>query len=37
VTLEGLVKNESVRRLAEADAWYVFGVDGVTNRLQVEA
>ncbi|MDO8941897.1 MAG: BON domain-containing protein [Desulfobacterales bacterium] len=36
VTLEGLVKNESVRRLAEADAWYVFGVDGVTNRLRVE-
>lgn len=37
VTLEGLVKNESVRQLAEADAWYVFGVDGVTNRLRVEA
>lgn len=36
VTLDGLVQNESVRRLAEADAWYVFGVDGVTNRLQVE-
>lgn len=36
VTLDGLVKNESVRRLAESDAWYVFGVDGVTNRLQVE-
>lgn len=37
VTLDGLVKNESVRQLAEADAWYVFGVDGVTNRLRVEA
>ncbi len=24
------------RRIAEADAWYVFGVDGVTNRLLVE-
>lgn len=36
VTLDGLVQNESVRRLAEADAWYVFGVDGVTNRMQVE-
>ena len=37
VTLDGLVKNESVRQLAEADAWYVFGVDGVTNRILVEA
>ncbi|MBE0504192.1 MAG: BON domain-containing protein [Desulfuromonadales bacterium] len=37
VTLDGLVKNESERRMAEADAWYLFGVDGVTNRLQVEA
>ena len=36
VTLDGLVKNASVRHLAEADAWYVFGVDGVTNQLQVE-
>ncbi|PKN11853.1 MAG: transporter [Deltaproteobacteria bacterium HGW-Deltaproteobacteria-4] len=37
VTLDGLVKNESERRMAEADAWYLFGVDGVTNRLLVEA
>lgn len=37
VTLDGLVANASVRQLAEADVWYVFGVDGVTNRLQVEA
>ena len=36
VTLDGLVKNASVRQLAEADVWYVFGVDGVTNRLLVE-
>jgi osmotically-inducible protein OsmY len=36
VTLDGLAKNEAARRLAEADAWYVFGVDGVTNRLLVE-
>lgn len=35
VTLDGLVTNECVRQLAEADAWYVFGVDGVTNRLLV--
>lgn len=37
VTLDGLVKNETERRMAEADAWYVFGVDGVTNRILVEA
>lgn len=37
VTLEGLVPSASVRQLAEADAWYVFGVDGVTNRILVEA
>lgn len=36
VTLEGLVKNATERRIAEADAWYVFGVDGVTNRILVE-
>lgn len=36
VTLDGLVKNRAIARLAEADAWYVFGVDGVTNRLEVE-
>ena len=36
VALDGLVKNETERRIAEADAWYVFGVDGVTNRLLVE-
>ena len=33
VTLEGLVENGTERRMAEADAWYVFGVDGVTNLL----
>lgn len=36
VTLDGLVKNETERHMAEADAWYVFGVDGVTNRILVE-
>lgn len=36
VTLDGLVKNATERRIAEADAWYVFGVDGVTNRILVE-
>lgn len=36
VTLEGLVKNEIQRHMAEADVWYVFQVDQVTNQLQVE-
>jgi osmotically-inducible protein OsmY len=36
VTLEGLVKNEVQRRMAEADAWYVFRVDRVTNLLRLE-
>jgi osmotically-inducible protein OsmY len=36
VTLEGLVKNETQRRMAEADAWYVFRVDRVTNLLRLE-
>lgn len=37
VTLEGLVPNTTIREMAEFDAWYVFGVDRVVNRLQVEA
>jgi osmotically-inducible protein OsmY len=36
VTLEGLVKNETQREMAEADCWFVFRVDRVTNLLQVE-
>lgn len=36
VTLEGLVRNETQRQMAEADAWYVFRVDRVLNRLGVE-
>ena len=36
VTLEGLVKNATQGRIAEADAWYVFRVDRVINLLQVE-
>jgi osmotically-inducible protein OsmY len=35
VTLEGLVPNENERRMGEMDAWYVFGVDKVVNRLDV--
>jgi len=33
--LRGLVPTESEREMAEADAWYVFGVDGVTNEIEV--
>jgi osmotically-inducible protein OsmY len=35
VTLEGLVPSQEQARMAEQDAWYVLGVHGVTNRLQV--
>lgn len=31
VTLEGLVMNETERRIAECDVWHVFGVDKVIN------
>lgn len=35
VRLEGLVPTESEREMAEFDAWYVFGVDGVQNNIEV--
>lgn len=35
VTLAGAVPSEEQRGLAEMDAWYVWGVDRVDNRLQV--
>jgi len=35
VTLEGLVINQAQKHMAEFDAWYVFGVDKVVNKLQV--
>ena len=35
VTLDGVVKSEAQRQMAEADAWYVFRVDRVVNLLQV--
>jgi osmotically-inducible protein OsmY len=35
VTLQGLVPTESERQMAESDAWYVFGVDKVINRIEV--
>ena len=36
VTLEGTAKSEIQRQMAEADCWYVFRVDRVTNLLQLE-
>jgi len=36
VTLDGYVRTESERNLAEFDAWAVFGVDGVVNRIVAE-
>jgi osmotically-inducible protein OsmY len=35
VTLEGVVATQILRELAACDAWYVFGVNRVVNRLQV--
>lgn len=35
VTLEGAVATENSKKAAEADAWYVFGVNRVVNNLTV--
>lgn len=35
VTLDGAVSTENSRMAAEADAWYIFGVNGVVNNLMV--
>ncbi|QSQ19057.1 BON domain-containing protein [Pyxidicoccus parkwayensis] len=35
VTLTGAVPSSEQRHIAEMDAWYVWGVDRVVNRLQV--
>ena len=35
VTLEGYVRNGQERRQAELDAWYLFAVDRVMNRIDV--
>jgi osmotically-inducible protein OsmY len=35
VTLEGSVPNEQQKRRAELDAWSLFAIKGVVNRLQV--
>lgn len=34
VTLEGLVPNETMKKIAERDAWYTIGVRKVENRLE---
>ena len=36
VTLMGVVPTETEREMAEFDAWYVFGVDKVINRIVVQ-
>lgn len=36
VTLDGLVPSESMRRMAEHDAWFVFGVRDVVNKVQIK-
>ena len=36
VTLEGSVPNEQQKRRAELDAWSLFAIRGVVNRLEVE-
>ncbi len=37
VYLDGTVSNDAEHDFAENDAWYVFGVDSVVNRLTVKA
>jgi osmotically-inducible protein OsmY len=35
ITLEGVVRTEQERSRAELDAWCLFAVDGVVNRIEV--
>jgi osmotically-inducible protein OsmY len=35
VTLTGSVPRQAERKLAEDDAWYIFGVDQVVNQLEI--
>jgi osmotically-inducible protein OsmY len=35
VALDGVVPNDAERDMAEHDAWYVFGVEDVINRIRV--
>jgi osmotically-inducible protein OsmY len=34
--MDGLVPNETMKQMAERDAWYVLGVSEVINRIQAE-
>jgi len=34
VTLDGFALNQKEKEMAEIDAWYIFGVDKVVNRLE---
>jgi osmotically-inducible protein OsmY len=36
VTLAGLVPNQTMKQMAERDAWYVLGVKEVVDRLQIK-
>jgi len=36
VTLEGLVPTETMKQMAERDAWYVLGVREVINKIEVK-
>lgn len=36
VTLQGLVKSQAEKERAEQDAWYLFAVDNVINRIAVD-
>lgn len=36
ITLEGLVPSETMKQMAERDAWYVLGVKSVINRIVVK-
>ena len=36
VTLDGLVPNQTMQQMAEHDAWFVFGVRDVVNKIQVK-
>jgi osmotically-inducible protein OsmY len=36
VTLEGLVPNDMMKKMAERDAWYVLGVKQVINGIQTK-
>ncbi len=37
VTLEGFAVSERQKEMVEADAWYVFGVNEVINRIEVRS